>query len=159
MAITTLIAQRDNQKNSCWLLYLFIFPPTCLRFPVLFSPLPVPDLPVVLVNITLSSRGSTQGYGTEPCPSPLHALRLPVKSSGAIWIGVPTMLPDIMASGLQNPKSVILARFCLSNCQQSRARVTLCLVLQRVASPNSQVGIYNLASRFVPTTVFCPDRL
>lgn len=30
-------------------------------------------------------------------------------------IGVPTMLPDIMASGLQNPRSVILARFCLSS--------------------------------------------
>lgn len=40
---------------------------------------------------------------------------LPVKSSGAMWMGVPTMLPDIIASGLQKPKSVILARFFLSS--------------------------------------------
>lgn len=40
---------------------------------------------------------------------------LPEKSSGAMWIGVPTMEPDIMASGLQNPKSVILPRFLASN--------------------------------------------
>lgn len=30
-------------------------------------------------------------------------------------MGVPTMLPDIMASGLQKPRSVIFARFCLSS--------------------------------------------
>lgn len=40
---------------------------------------------------------------------------IPVNSSGAMWMGVPTMLPDIMASGLQKPRSVIFARFCLSN--------------------------------------------
>lgn len=39
----------------------------------------------------------------------------PVNSSGAMWMGVPTILPDIIASGLQKPKSVIFARFCLSN--------------------------------------------
>lgn len=33
-------------------------------------------------------------------------------------MGVPTILPDIMASGLQNPKSVILARFFLSSCRR-----------------------------------------
>lgn len=43
---------------------------------------------------------------------------VPVNSSGAMWMGVPTMLPDIMASGLQKPRSVIFARFCLSNCPQ-----------------------------------------
>lgn len=42
-------------------------------------------------------------------------ISVPVKSSGAMWMGVPTMLPDIMASGLQKPRSVIFARFCLSN--------------------------------------------
>lgn len=41
--------------------------------------------------------------------------KAPVNSSGAMWMGVPTMLPDIMASGLQKPRSVIFARFCLSN--------------------------------------------
>lgn len=81
-------------------------------------------------------------------PSQTHSLpsSSPVKSSGAIWIGVPTMLPDIMASGLQNPKSVILARFCLSSCQQSRVRVTPCRVLHTalnsVAAPSSPVGVY-----------------
>lgn len=46
---------------------------------------------------------------------------VPVNSSGAMWMGVPTMLPDIMASGLQKPRSVIFARFCLSSCPQKRA--------------------------------------
>lgn len=46
---------------------------------------------------------------------------VPVKSSGAMWMGVPTMLPDIMASGLQKPRSVIFARFCLSSCPQKTA--------------------------------------
>lgn len=39
----------------------------------------------------------------------------PVKSSGAMCIGVPTMLPLIIASGLQKPRSVNLARFSLSS--------------------------------------------
>lgn len=45
---------------------------------------------------------------------------VPVNSSGAMWMGVPTMLPDIMASGLQKPRSVIFARFCLSNFRERR---------------------------------------
>lgn len=37
-------------------------------------------------------------------------------------MGVPTMLPDIMASGLQKPRSVILARFCLSSCTEEQTQ-------------------------------------
>lgn len=44
----------------------------------------------------------------------------PVNSSGAMWIGVPTMLPDIMASGLQKPRSVIFALSCLSNLKRNK---------------------------------------
>lgn len=148
-----IMAQRDIQKNSehfsFWPLFLFTLPLLVLVFPVLFSPLPVLDLPGLLVDTTLSSKGSTQVTVQSPIQSHSLPSSLPVKSSGAIWIGVPTMLPDIMASGLQNPKSVILARFCLSSCQQSRVRVTLCLILHRAfssaASPNSQVGVYLIA--------------
>jgi hypothetical protein len=38
-------------------------------------------------------------------------------------IGVPTILPLIMASGLQNPKSVIFALFSLSSCKESFDRI------------------------------------
>ena len=34
----------------------------------------------------------------------------PVKISGGIWIGVPTIDPDKSAPGLQNPRSEIFAR-------------------------------------------------
>ena len=91
-------------------------------------------------------------------PPQTHSLpsSLPVKSSGAIWIGVPTMLPDIMASGLQNPKSVILARFCLSSCQQSRVRVALCLILHTAlhsVATELTVGVYLTAIPHQP----CPQ--
>ena len=52
------------------------------------------------------------------------------KSSGAMCIGVPTMLPLIMASGLQKPRSVILPRFCLSNCGRTQ-RKRLCTKLKK----------------------------
>lgn len=35
-----------------------------------------------------------------------------------MWIGVPTMLPDIIASGLQNPRSVSFPRFLSSSCDK-----------------------------------------
>ena len=37
-------------------------------------------------------------------------------SSGAMWMGDPTMLPVIRVSGLQKPKSVNLALLLSSNC-------------------------------------------
>uniref|UniRef100_A0A1I8JPP6 Fibronectin type-III domain-containing protein n=1 Tax=Macrostomum lignano TaxID=282301 RepID=A0A1I8JPP6_9PLAT len=39
----------------------------------------------------------------------------PLNSSGGMWIGVPTMLPLIIACGLQKPRSVSLARLRLSS--------------------------------------------
>ena len=42
------------------------------------------------------------------------------KSSGAMWMGVPTMVHVIMASGLQNPRSVRVPRFWLSSCERRK---------------------------------------
>lgn len=115
------------------------FSPTCLIFSCsLFS--------LVCAGSASTTCGHYSGLqGRSPAQTYSLPSSLPVKSSGAIWIGVPTMLPDIMASGLQNPKSVILARFCLSSCQQSRVGVTLCLIphtaLSSAASPRSQAGV------------------
>lgn len=39
----------------------------------------------------------------------------PLNSSGAMWMGVPTIDALIIASGLQKPRSVILPRLCSSN--------------------------------------------
>lgn len=136
MAIMALIAWRDIQKNRRWLpSALLLLAPSLLHFLLYLSQFLLCWFLPCLCQICqeylwpVSAKGQYSGLKYGACPNPSLPSSLPVKSSGAIWIGVPTMLPDIMASGLQNPKSVILARFCLSNCQQSRARVTLCLTL------------------------------
>ena len=40
----------------------------------------------------------------------------PPNSSGAMWMGVSTMVHVIIASGLQDPRSVSVPRFWLSSC-------------------------------------------
>ena len=44
----------------------------------------------------------------------------PPKSSGAMWMGVPTIVHVIMASGLQNPRSVRVPRLVPFSCECER---------------------------------------
>lgn len=129
-------ARRNLHRKTWWLpralFLMFLLPALPLPFP---RSLPQGSLLCFSLACTRPARspcgyylaqgGALGAKAWSPAEAPSLPHSLPVKSSGAIWMGVPTMLPDIMASGLQNPKSVILARSCLSSCQQSRARVSL----------------------------------
>ena len=62
-------------------------------------------------------------FTRHPVPKPRILNRYPtptnLNNSGAMCIGVPTILPLIIGSGLQNPKSVILPLLFSSSCQSS----------------------------------------
>lgn len=133
-------ARRNLYRKTWWLpraralFLMFLLPALPLPFP---RSLPQGSLLCFSLTCTRPARspcgyylaqgGALRAKARSPAEAPSLPHGLPVKSSGAIWMGVPTMLPDIMASGLQNPKSVILARSCLSSCQQSRGE-SACIV-------------------------------
>lgn len=125
MAVTALIAQRHSRKST-WQLH-YVSPSLILSLIlslVCFLTACVRAAGRTCTHYLPEGKHPKAEYWGLPKPTLVPPV-LPVKSSGAIWMGVPTMLPDIIASGLQNPKSVILARFCLSSCQKEQVRVTL----------------------------------
>ena len=68
---------------------------------------------------------------------------------GGMWIGVPTMVQVIMASGLQNPRSVSVPRLALSNCVfKVMSRLFTTVIVYMLTSSELEVTIANHVTKF-----------